>query len=107
MAHASLYPLEPVVVSDDKGAKGHVVLAEHGLPHPGSQRIPGTKSSWDFNVCTSCYLAQRKRRYPEDDFSVGEQKLRMNAEIGRLKKEYAKASALAAARSLLKEAGDL
>ena len=120
VAHASLYPLEAIVVgaasgdaalypgeNRSDGAKGSIVLTENGQVHPESQRLPGTKTSWDYNVCTSCYLEQRKRRYPDDDFTLGTLKLQMMDTIRRLRREYQKVAQIEAAKKLLQEEGIL
>lgn len=102
VAHASLFPRAPVVVLDsDSDAKGHTLLLDNGMAHPGSQRLPHTKSSWDFNVCTPCYLIQRAEVYPDDDFTLGTMKLKMNAEVRRLESEYKEAVVLAWAREII------
>ena len=120
VAHASLYPLEAIVVgaasgdaalhpgeNRSDGAKGSIVLTENGQVHPESQRLPGTKTSWDYNVCTPCYLEQRKQRYPGDDFRLGAMKLQMMEKVRRLKDEYLKAARIEAAKKLLQEEGIL
>lgn len=101
VAYASLFPRQPILVGDSVDAKGETIYLANGMPHPGSQRLPGTKSNWDYNVCTPCYLKQRKEVYPEDDFTLGEIKLRMNAEIRRLKAEYQEAQQVEWAKAIL------